>query len=265
MLISLSALSPDQCSALSPTRPFAYQSSHRPLPFSNKSASLARDTVSIKHTHTHTHKLPDCCSHGRPSETAVWGQMLNSHAFFFPPFPLFLNKDANPLLWLQPWARRSKNKSEKQTSWCQAEGFSVQQTKHYCFLLHRPPESGTGSALADSVMQINSEDNTVCSNLFSSASERVWGLRMYEWRNWTRRMRVKSICWLKYINAFAQHMWIFCNNKQNQKKKKNRPKIGRERTAFLDILLCKSTGSQYLFKWCWGGGRENEARAPDEL
>lgn len=88
-----------------------------------------------------------------------------------------------------------------------------------------PPESGTGSALADSVMQINSKDNTVCSNLFSSASERVWGLRMYEWRNWTRRMRVKSICWLKYINAFAQHMWIFCNNKQkNKKQAKNRPR-----------------------------------------
>lgn len=94
-----------------------------------------------------------------------------------------------------------------------------------------PPESGTGSALADSVMQINSKDNTVCSNLFSSArwalraSERVWGLRMYEWRNWTRRMRVKSICWLKYINAFAQHMWIFCNNKQKKKKQaKNRPR-----------------------------------------
>lgn len=32
-----------------------------------------------------------------------------------------------------------------------------------------PPESGTDSALADSVMQINSKDNTVCSNLFSSA------------------------------------------------------------------------------------------------
>lgn len=59
--------------------------------------------------------------------------------------------------------------------------------------------------LADSVMQINPEDNTVCSNLFSSES--VCGvLRMCERTNWTRRMRVKSICWLKYINAFAQHM-----------------------------------------------------------
>ncbi len=125
-----------QISAPSSTpRLVVYQSSHRRLPFSNKSASFGGDTAPID-----LRAYP-----GSSIKQTLWtpvkdpslGADVKELFFLFRSFPLFLNKDANPLLWLQSRARWSKNKSEKQTSWCQAEGCSVQQTKHYCFLLYR--------------------------------------------------------------------------------------------------------------------------------
>ncbi len=129
-----------QISALPSTpRLVAYQSSHRWLAFSNKSASFGGDTAPIDlraypgSSIKQTHKLMRT-----PVKKRSLGADVKELFFLFLSFPLILNKDANPLLWLQSRARWSKNKSEKQTSWCQGEGCSVQQTKHYCFLLYRP-------------------------------------------------------------------------------------------------------------------------------
>lgn len=85
---------------------FAYLSSHRRLPFSNMSASFDGDTApidlkafpgsSIKQTHKLTRT---------PVKKRSLGADVKELFFLFRSFPLFLNKDANPLLWLQSRAR----------------------------------------------------------------------------------------------------------------------------------------------------------------
>lgn len=161
MLSDEPPLFPGQRSALyAQQRLFAYQSSHHWLRFSNKSASFSTDTALIDLYKTNT-RTPG------PTLARSPGSAGNARFFPFPPFGLRLNKDANPLLWLQSRANRSA--TQKLETNILMSGRGLRRLTDKSIIVRRstaPPETGTESALADSVMQINSKDNTVCSNLF---------------------------------------------------------------------------------------------------
>ncbi len=127
-----------------------------------------------------------------------------------------------------------------------------------------PPESGTDSALADSVMQINSKDNTVCSNLFSSARRAlranvcvVCGCTS-EGIGPTASTSSPSVGW----NILTRSRSICESSATISKKKRTKkrgPKIGRKRTAFwISYYANRSAPSIYSN----GLGMEEEKMRP---
>lgn len=203
--------------------------------FINKSASFSTDTAPIDLHKTNTQTPVPSLARQTPN----LGSAVNARFFPFPSFGLCLNKDANPLLWLRSRANRSV--TQKLETNILMSGRGLRRLTDKSIIVRRstaPSETGTESALADSVMQINSKDNTVCSNLFFACAR---GLRTNACGctnegigtavcasspsvGWNILMRSRSICE---------------SSATISKKIIRGPKIGRERTAFLDILLCK--------------------------